>query len=51
MAGGLKDYAAEIADPFRANDVRQASELIAHLEKLTLKLAKPAQSTLGSRRR
>jgi hypothetical protein len=51
LAIRLKDFAAEVADPNRQWDIRQAAELLLHLEKLTLKLSRPAQIELGSGRR
>jgi hypothetical protein len=48
----LKDYAAYLGhDPERQFDIRQAAELLLHLESLTKKLAQPAPVVLGSGRR
>lgn len=51
LAGRLQDYADAEVNPTRQHDFKMASSLIAHLERLTLKLAKPAEVPLGSGRR
>jgi hypothetical protein len=52
LAFRLKDFAMDLGhDPSRQFDMRQAAELLLHLEKLTLKLARPAEVPLGSGRR
>lgn len=47
----LEAYAKEQADPLRQHDLRMASELLLHLERLTTKLARPATTQLHQGRR
>jgi hypothetical protein len=51
LAGRLRHHAATEDKPDKAFDLRQAAELLLHLEQLTLKLAKPAEAPLHSGRR
>jgi hypothetical protein len=48
----LQAYADELqADPTRRHDLRMASELLLHLERLTTKLARPVTVPLHQGRR
>jgi hypothetical protein len=51
IAGRLRHHAATEDKPDKAFDLRQAAELLLHLEKLTRQLAKPIQAPLHSGRR
>jgi hypothetical protein len=46
-----RSYGDDQADPTRRHDLRMASELVAHLERLTAKLARPTTTQLHSGRR
>jgi hypothetical protein len=48
LAGRLRHHAATEDKPDKAFDLRQAAELLLHLEKLTCQLAKPAEVPLHS---
>ncbi len=50
LVGKLRAYAAAEADPNKAFDLKMAGELIGHLERLTLQLAKQAEAPLHSGR-
>ena len=47
----LQAYADDQGDPTRRHDLRTASELLLHLERLTTKLSRPAEVPLHSGRR
>ena len=47
----LEDYAKAQPDPVMQHDLTMASKLVSHLEKLTIKLAKPTEVPLHSGRR